>query len=449
MGKKVKHTSVNFNVQFTPKEKINNEFTLCTCNAFGLGKNRNYSHISKENMDRCKSTLNYAPVVGHLIEKYDDEGNKVGVVMGGHDYEIDTTDWTYKPVTVPFGVVVDGSLRYETIKEYADNKEREYLCCDVILWTGRYPELLDAIYDEETYFNESAELTVEEYRPLEEDSNYYDITDFTFSALCLLCKSDNAEDNVEPCFIEAKVQPINYSLSNEFAKSMDEMKEQLSFCFKNQHSDDSVSTTDEFDIDNEKDGGNSMAENETIEVVEDVTEDVVEETVEETEETTDEPETIEEATDDTTEEESVIEETNEDYSALYSELKDLYDALVKEFAEYKATYSTPNEEVDELKEFKATKEAEARQIAEDEIFAKYSDVIGETEEYSALKDSAADYEIDALEKECLYIVGKYAITKKDNKKETESIKFSLESKEETVEEPYGGLLKKYRKMEEK
>ena len=81
MGKK-KYASVNFDVKIVPQEKINNEFTLCKCYAFGLGKNRNYSHISKENMERCKSTLSYAPVVGHLMEKYDKDGN---VIAYSHD----------------------------------------------------------------------------------------------------------------------------------------------------------------------------------------------------------------------------------------------------------------------------------------------------------------------------------------------------------------------------
>ena len=454
MGNK-KYASVNFDVKLVPREKINNEFTLCKCYAFGLGKNRNYSHISKENMERCKSTLSYAPVVGHLMEKYDKDGNVIGRYFGGHDYTI-TEDWELKPLTVPYGVVIADSFQYEMVNEYKDNHEREYLTCDIILWTGRYPELLEAIYDETTYFNESAELNVEEYRPLEDDSNYVDITDFTFSALCILGKSDDAQYHTEPCFIESKIQPKQFAVqTDEFAEAMNEMKEKLSFCLKNQSSTTVTDVTMEVDID-KNNGGSTMAEEIKNEVVDEVTETVVEETLEETvkntvedvaeevvEETTDETteeivdETVEEHKEDTpTEEvveeateETVVEESNEDYSVLYSELKEKYDAL--------------ENEVVSLREYKQTKESEERKCAEDALFADYEETIGETEEFKSLKEKASEFSLDALKKECLCIVGMYSMTNKTKEtNKSDSLKFSLEP-EVSEDEPYGGLMKKY------
>ena len=461
MGKK-KYTSVNFDVKLVPQKKINNEFTLCKCYAFGLGKNRNYSHISKENMERCKSTLSYAPVVGHLMEKYDKDGNVIGRYFGGHDYTI-TEDWELKPLTVPYGVVVADSFQYEMVNEYKDNHEREYLTCDVILWTGRYPELLEAVYDETTYFNESAELNVEEYRPLEDDSNYVDITDFTFSALCILGKSNDAQYHTEPCFIESKIQPKQFAVqTDEFAEAMNEMKEKLSFCFKNQPS------TMEVDID-KNNGGSTMTEeikNEVVdemaetvveENVDEAVEETVEEVVEEVAETTDEPtdevveETAEDETSEDTEEvieeateETIVEETNEDFSVLYAELKEKYDALEKEFDEYKLSHSYFNAEFEELKSYKESKEAEERQCAEEALFADYEDTIGETEEFKALKEKASEFSLADLKKECLCIVGMYSMTNKTKEtKITDSLKFSFEPKEEIEDEPYGGLHKKY------
>lgn len=454
MGKK-KYASVNFDVKLVPQEKINNEFTLCKCYAFGLGKNRNYSHISKENMERCKSTLSYAPVVGHLMEKYDKDGNVIGRYFGGHDYTI-TEDWELKPLTVPYGVVVADSFQYEMVNEYKDNHEREYLTCDVILWTGRYPELLEAVYDETTYFNESAELNVEEYRPLEDDSNYVDITDFTFSALCILGKSEDAQYHTEPCFIESKIQPKQFSVcTDDFAEAMNEMKEKLSFCLKNQSSTTVTDVTMEVDID-KNNGGSTMAEEIKNEVVDEVTETVVEETLEETVENTVEDvaeEVVEETTDETTEEiveetveenkeeasteevveetteETVVEESNEDYSVLYSELKEKYDAL--------------ENEVVSLREYKQTKESEERKCAEDALFADYEEAIGETEEFKSLKEKASEFSLDALKKECLCIVGMYSMTNKTKEtNKSDSLKFSLEP-EVSEDEPYGGLMKKY------
>ena len=454
MGNK-KYASVNFDVKIVPQKKINNEFTLCKCYAFGLGKNRNYSHISKENMERCKSTLSYAPVVGHLMEKYDKDGNVIGRYFGGHDYTI-TEDWELKPLTVPYGVVVADSFQYEMVNEYKDNHEREYLTCDVILWTGRYPELLEAVYDETTYFNESAELNVEEYRPLEDDSNYVDITDFTFSALCILGKSEDAQYHTEPCFIESKIQPKQFAVqTDEFAEAMNEMKEKLSFCLKNQSSTTVTDVTMEVDID-KNNGGSTMAEEIKNEVVDEVTETVVEETLEETVENTVEDvaeEVVEETTDETTEEiveetveenkeetsteevieetteETVVEESNEDYSVLYSELKEKYDAL--------------ENEVVSLREYKQAKESEERKYAEDALFADYEETIGETEEFKSLKEKASEFSLDALKKECLCIVGMYSMTNKTKEtNKSDSLKFSLEP-ETSEDEPYGGLMKKY------
>ena len=462
MGKK-KYASVNFDVKLVPQKKINNEFTLCKCYAFGLGKNRNYSHISKENMERCKSTLSYTPVVGHLMEKYDKDGNVIGRYFGGHDYTI-TEDWELKPLTVPYGVVVADSFQYEMVNEYKDNHEREYLTCDVILWTGRYPELLEAVYDETTYFNESAELNVEEYRPLEDDSNYVDITDFTFSALCILGKSEDAQYHTEPCFIESKIQPKQFAVqTDEFAEAMNEMKEKLCFCFKNQPS------TMEVDIEN-NDGGSTMTEEIKNEVVDEMAETVVEENVDEAveetveevveevvEETTDEPtdevveETAEDETSEDTEEvveeateETVVEEASEDFSVLYAELKEKYDALEKEFDEYKLSHSYFNADFEELKSYKESKEAEERQCAEEALFADYEETIGETEEFKALKEKASEFSLDDLKKECLCIVGMYSMTSKTKEtKKTDSLKFSFEPKEENEDEPYGGLIKHY------
>lgn len=52
--------------------------------------------MSKENIQRCLPTLSYAPVVGHLIDKLDEDGNPTGEkYMGGHDYYIND-DWNLK-----------------------------------------------------------------------------------------------------------------------------------------------------------------------------------------------------------------------------------------------------------------------------------------------------------------------------------------------------------------
>ena len=69
---------------------------------------------------------------------------------------------------------------------------------------------------------------------LEEDSNYIEILEWSYSALCLLGKADdkNSPEHTEPCFISSSVVPIKFEKS-EFEYEMKELKEKLSFCFKN------------------------------------------------------------------------------------------------------------------------------------------------------------------------------------------------------------------------
>lgn len=452
-----KHTSISFKAKVKPIKPVNEEFTLCKAYVMGLGVNRNFSYISREATDAALPTLGYCPVVGHLIRKEDGT-----YYMGSHDYTI-TEDWELKSITVPYGVVVEDSFDYEDVEEYGETVT--YLTANIILWTGRYEDLNSAIYSDDFYFNQSMEINPKQWRNYKGDSNYTDIVDYSFSALCLLGKADSESTNghtdenehSEPCFISASVIPIEFSKS-EFAEAMNEMKEKLSFCFKNQHS------TMEVDIEN-NDGGSTMTEEIKNEVVDEMTETVVEENVDEAveetveevvedvvEETTDEvvEETAEDETSEDTEEvveetaeETVVEEANEDFSVLYAELKEKYDTLEKEFSDYKAEHSYFNADFEELKSYKESKEAEKRRCAEEALFADYEETIGETEEFKSLKEKASEFSLDILKKECLCIVGMYSMTSKT--KETnkpDSLKFSLEP-EVSEDEPYGGLMKRY------
>lgn len=470
-----KYTKVEFKAQIKPIKPLNPEFELVKIYVQGAGKNRNMTYMSKENIEKySKATLPYCPVVGHIIHGVHKETGEEMSWFGGHDAEIDWDTWEIKDLTVPYGVVCDQEFNWETINEYGEDVE--YLTANAILWTGRYGELKDCIYSDDVWFNESMEISVNQYRVYSEDSNYTEIVDWDYSACCILGKADNdsttdhtdAEMHTEPCFINSRIVPVEFSKS-EFTELMNEMKDKLSFCFnQNQHSEDTDSVSNEFDIEKLNGGISTMFENDekvVDEVVE--TEPTVDEEVTEVETPDAEAyadadfeaeadaevneETTEESTDETVETEEATEETvddTDDEKNEFSELKAAYDALEAEFAEYKANHSTPNSEVDSLKEYKESKEAEERKNAEAEVFAKYTDIIGETSEYSELVNTASEYSIESLEKECLYIVGKYAIVN-NKKNETESIKFSLENNEEEDKDPYGGLMKKYNKMEVK
>ena len=422
-----KHTSLKFKAKVTPIEKINDEFTFCKCYVQGVGKNRNFSYMSKENIQRCLPTLSYAPVVGHLIDKLDEDGNPTGEkYMGGHDYYIDD-DWNLKSACVPYGVVKADSFEFETVKEYEDEIETEYLTAEVVLWTGRYPELMDAIYSDDFYFNESMEISVSEYRPYEEDSNYTELTDFTYSALCLLGKADDktSPEHTEPCFVESKVIPVQYSLEREdFSKVMGELKNELAFYFNK----DKIDGKEDEVVENEKE--------EVIETVEEVNEESTEEVVENTTEETPDAEVNEDTNtesenEEVQEDETVVEASVEETVEETVEMSEL-DSLKAEYEEYKNSHSHTNEEFDELQKYHDDAEfekihAERETMLSDE---KYS-VLAENEAFAELKKNMDNYSLADLEKEAKVIFADYVSSvgtfsmNDSNKKSTSKIRFSM------------------------
>lgn len=385
-------------------EKINDEFALCRCYVMGTKKNRNYSYIAKETVEKNLGTLDYCPVVGYLYKN--DEGE---YRMAGHECHFDD-DWDLVPDTQAFGVVKPNSYHWETIDEFGTDVE--YLVADVILWVGRFKGLFDARYDDEVYFSQSMEINVGEYRPLDEDSNYVEILDFSFSALCLLGKYDNPDENVTPCFINAKVEP-KFSIS-EFASQIEEIKNKL-FALNKEEGE----TMDNIEV---KETEFEEVNAEEVETTEEVVE---------TEETTDVEETETETVDEVAETEEF---ETVDYEAKYN------DAM--------AEIATLKAEIEALTPYKLAAEKAERENAENEVFAKYDARIGTMAEYAELKAKAGEYAIADLERECLILVGKFAMsetTTEEVEPETEpTITFALDDTAETKPNRYGNLYENYR-----
>lgn len=221
---------IQFSAKIAPVEKINDEFLKCKVYVCALGKNRNLSHISRDAADEAEYSLYNIPVIGHLYE--DEDGN---LHMGGHDMEIKQDangNYLWKSVCVPYGVLpTQDTVHYEDIKE-PNGEIKTYIVAYCILWIGRFPELAEAAYSEDWLFSQSMEINVNDYAPLEEDKNYTDILHYTYSALCLLGKSDDKEFDTPPCFPESKVS-LAYDLVSDgkFAQLMEEMRKDLSEVF--------------------------------------------------------------------------------------------------------------------------------------------------------------------------------------------------------------------------
>lgn len=397
------------------KEMLNDEFALCSCWVMATKKNRNYSYIAKETVERKLGTLDYCPVVGYLYKNNEGEYR-----IAGHEAHFDD-DWELVPDTQAFGVVKPDSYHWETINEFGSDVE--YLVADIILWVGRFKGLFEARYNDEIYYSQSMEISVDEYRPLDEDSNYVEILDFSFSALCLLGKYDNPDENVTPCFINAKVEP-KFSIS-EFASQIAEIKNKL------------------FALNEEE--GESMDSNENAVVL--ATEDVVGAKAtffEEVESTDVTVETVEPET--SSNETEPVEVVSVDYEALYNEALVTIEALTAQNADFEAQITTLNEQISTLTPYKLAVEKAEREQAESEIFAKYDGRIGEMPEYKILKEKSNEYDLEQLDKECIMLVGKFAMStfafNETKTMKAETMKFSVETTPVKVS-IYGDLFERY------
>ena len=434
-----KYSSITFKAKVKPIKPVNPEFDLVKIYVQGVGKNRNGSYMSKENIEKALPTLNYCPVVGHIIEYTDNDGNKRRYI-GGHDYEIDD-NWEFKNLTVPYGVVVENSYDWETVNEYGTDVE--YLTANAILWTGRYPELKECIYSDDTWFNQSMEINIGEgkYRPLDEDSNYTEFLEWDYSALCLLGKADenstnghtDSSEHTEPCFISSRVLPVEFEKS-EFEMIMTEMKQKLSQCFDNQSSNSEVDNKDK--IDGKEDEVVENEKEEVIETVEEVNEESTEEVVENTTEETPDAEVNEDTNtesenEEVQEDETVVEASVEETVEETVEMSEL-DSLKAEYEEYKNSHSHTNEEFDELQRYHDNAEFEKIHAERDAMLSdeKYS-VLAENEAFAELKKNMDNYSLADLEKEAKVIFADYVSSvgtfsmNDSNKKSTSKIRFSM------------------------
>jgi hypothetical protein len=76
------------------------------------------------------------------------------------------------------------------------------------------------------------EINVLEHKPLDEDKNYTNICNYTYSALCLLGKSDNPDHHTEPCFPMSRVDPYEFALDDKFTELMSQLRDELATCFE-------------------------------------------------------------------------------------------------------------------------------------------------------------------------------------------------------------------------
>ena len=207
--------------KFSKFQVINKDFTRCRCNVFYTGRNRNYSDITENALEKFIARKGYAnvPVVAHLMK--DDDGN---YYVGGHDRKIiiSNSGIDFVDETIPFGVIPEDCNPSMDLITERSGEQRKYFSVDVILWTHRYP-IMEASFGDEIYFNQSMEI---EFNEFNYDDDYVVVNDFSMSALCLLNRSANNKDNVEPAFESSVVKKFSIDES-KFKKSFELMLQTL------------------------------------------------------------------------------------------------------------------------------------------------------------------------------------------------------------------------------
>ena len=221
--------NIDTTAKFSNFQVLNPDFVRCKCNVMYTGKNRNYTDITDEALQRFIERKGYAnvPVIGHIKSS-----NKNGKpIMGSHDRKIEITNDGIQEINecTAYGVIpLDANPRMEKIID-VHGIEKEYFTVDVILWTHYFPELMETAYSDEVYFNQSMEITLLDFDIQEQ---YTVINDFSLQALCMLGKYDcshgngDESDTSEPCFEDSRIRRFSVD-ENQFKQNFELMLEKL------------------------------------------------------------------------------------------------------------------------------------------------------------------------------------------------------------------------------
>lgn len=210
---------------------INPLMSKCEIKVLYLGKNRNGTSISRAAAIDMAKTLRGAPIVGYYKKDkgdFFDHGEQV--IYDGEGVHFNT-------LTKPYGFVApDAKVWFQDFEETADNGEsspKTYLMTTGYLWTGQYQEAQQVLNDGgKPHSMELDKNSMDGFWAKEDDSEmeFFIINDAVFSKLCIL------GDDVEPCFegssITAPNISSNFSLDDDFRKTLSQMMEDLQYALQ-------------------------------------------------------------------------------------------------------------------------------------------------------------------------------------------------------------------------
>lgn len=453
-------------------EKYNSHFHKVKVYVAYAGKNRNGTIISRETFENMIPSIYGIPIIGeYRDEKFNGHGGELVINDDGAEF-YDTTK--------AFGYIDSSAeVRWENVED-DDGVTREYLTIDGFLWTGKYPEAIEAL---DGKHNQSMELTINEGDFTEDDDGeYFEITDAEFLALCIL------SPEVEPCFEGAGISQFNLDLDQKkFRAEFTEMVASLKKSFSsnkelkanieggdNLKNDKDILKNEE-DVDVDVDVDVEVEVEESAVTLEDATTAVekaeeskmqvdiddargmvndlesdddkqplldrlnaieVEDAEEPEEDMEEEDDAYEEKSD---EEEIEEEESTEDYEKKFAELEVKFNELTTE-------HEALSLEVVGLREFKAAREQELNELKEEEIRQEKVDYINEN--YSDIDNNVKELFVDKVDEYatvedidsdiCVYIVKNKVTFSKASKKSVTKMEVELDKKTKAMS-PYGDL----------
>ena len=401
-------------------ERVNEEFLKCTVAVMSAdGQKANGTKFSMDAIEKAIPTLNYCPLIGYFNgEDFTDHGIELVINNEGFNEIVKT---------VPFGVVIKDSARFVDMPKMNGETEK-YLVCDVYMW-ARYKEATTRVMDNKC--NQSMEIFV---NGGEWKEDYYDVTDFTFTGLCIL------GEDVTPAFNLAKIRTSDRFNKDDFKVEYQEMTSALDRFLNFEEEEETV------ELEKVEETMEQEIVEETI-IEEEVTETEVEETPTENNESYESDEEDEEKSSDEEKEEGEEEKfTLEQVEEIKSEYQKTIDDLKVELVYIQSAFSDLESECEELRTFKSNYEKEQMEIAQNEVFEKYSE-LAQVEGYSAIIENKDKYSIEELERELKIlaydngiIIGK----KKNFAKKESTVKIPVGEIKESIATPhYGGLLDKY------
>lgn len=411
-------------------QRVNSQFSKVRIRVCYEGLNRHGEFISKETLTRmAENSLRNVPIVGHYLP---DVNN-----FGGHDMalELEGNELRLKTLTQAYGVVPESTeFAWEVVTEKNGMTQHEYLVCDGILWTGRYPDECNCILD--NGMNQSMELCVNRWG--ETADGYDEVLDGEFAALCILGKDSDPAINVEPCYEKAGIE--SYSLNDAVAELVEAYKASLV--------QNDVLAESEDIVESDAEAADVEESNDEMDERGDEAEEVEDSVSDEEPEVNDEQvdcavaedcvdasaaEIVEECVGETVEDGAV------DYHALYDEAVATCADLRAENEQLTSQLSIANAELEELRAYRSN--IEAQQI-EAEMRSEFADLDGDEDFESFVASGVSVANRDAMFEKCYALRGKK--NKPQNKNyQYQSVKVPLVRTAES-KKLYGGLVDEYR-----